>query len=364
MPGLYVFWARDFFICSTVFYQFRHTPIRILLLLAVAFIYTACDSNGGYLTAIPGESTIITKIDVVSFIQKSDIANEETVKKDLNERFSILSEPTRKILHKMGENPTVCGIDLRKPIIIAFKGDMDNPSGVLSIAIKDYDKFNTFISTILEKDIFLLAPVKLIEKEDMNVLDVLGNDYAAYDDEKFVVSLAKKNPNVLRYMNQPENEQALNDNLFKPFFADKSDITLTIDYKKLYNLSGDLVNLSTINFENGKIAIKYTIDGNEEGKKYYEENIKKDNNTNIHLQNYKDTRLYHELSECGFLSEIQAFLSNSSIPEQIQSKLKANYNELIEHVEDNSSDYEGITNIYFRNKHDNALCTIKKQIIK
>lgn len=248
------------------------------LSIVAAMILSACSQSGNYEETIPNESMFLVKMSLGQMVAKSEVMSEPMVSSALREGINSLSADSRDLMREVIDDPETCGLDFSKPVYFALVSAAPSPAGMMTIAVKDQDKLQKFLSTILEEQNFKSMNITLGQHKDAYTLENGNNVYGAFDKTRFVIAMGQNNVDAMEYMSLPSGKKAVNDTKFDEFFSTDNDMVTVYDYAKVIEMNKSvdpesalakinskytdgMMCLSSINFENGAIrshiGVKY-----------------------------------------------------------------------------------------------------------
>lgn len=275
-----------------------------LKLMTAAFavlLLSACGADNSYLSALPGNSILVAKVNVGNLLNESEVLSDPQISEQLRDGINELSGDTKTLMRELLEDPSACGADLSRPMYIALE-NVENARGVIIIPISDAQKVEQTIETFIS-DRDLGIDMELSTKDDVNTIENSEGDViAAFDDDKFVVAFTNGTPDAMVYMTLSEKKQEKSDEL-EEFIDLDADMAVYADYGELIKLAEraepsmrdlDLSMyenakfIASVDFEKGQAKSTYKMLGCDEVEKLYDE-MYDDANNNLLGYMPKDT---------------------------------------------------------------------------
>ena len=262
----------------------KHMYLKVMAALFAVALLVGCDAEKGYLSALPGQSVLVAKVHVGNLLNESAILDDPQISGFLKNSINEMSGDSRTLMREILEDPAATGFDLSQPVYCALE-NVEQMRGVVILPIADATKVKRALETLLA-DRNVRMDYVLAAQNGINTLeDKRGNALAAFDAEKLVFAYANGTADALEYMTLSEKAQEKSAEL-KNFIAEDADMALYVDYGQIMPLAAGLsrelgaVDLSllqemkfiaTLDFEKGKAAVTYKVDGCEALEKCYKE---------------------------------------------------------------------------------------------
>lgn len=265
--------------------------LKIVSAIIMAFVFTSCNKEKEYLSAMPNSPIIVAKMNVKNILDESEALKDNQIKNALKNGINELSGDSRTLMRGIIEKPEECGIDISQPAYFVME-NLEQMRGLAIFAVNDEEKVKNTVSILLA-DTELRIPYTLASQSGVNTIeDEKGNATAAFDGTKFVVAFANGTADALEYMYLSDEEQDKSDKLMN-FINEESDAALYADYGQLINLMAgmqrDLIGvdlsmfentklIAKLNFERGKASVTYRLEGNGQLEKTFNETVKTPSN--------------------------------------------------------------------------------------
>ncbi len=258
-----------------MYMKFSH-PLQALkrlgLVGAVALLFAACTRGGqnDYLSAVPAESALVMKANLLNLADKSEARENPLLKERIEKKLADASPAVRRLIEKALDDPESTGIDFQRPMIVAMEAFAPSTRGALLFAVDDAAKLTDFLETAIGEGEGQ-EELTLARNKESKIHTLTGrNEHGsvAYDAGRLVVAYGEGKTDAAAYLQLPLNKQALSIATFKEeFVRSEQDIAIYADYGQLlefnpYLTSGLTVSpmvaqtqeLFTMNFEAGRIV--------------------------------------------------------------------------------------------------------------
>lgn len=213
------------------------TKLRYYLgILALAALTLAsCSKSQVYEQVIPAEADFVLSVSVDQLVKKSEILSKEN--KELRDQFFPNSNaPEAKVLRPLLEDPSKAGIDFKSPVYLFTTPDLQ---GAFLARVSDEGKLKKFLTDLTQ----LKNPQATIEQKDgISILNDTDNNAIAFTKDALLVlipsSETKKDMRVeaIQLLKLKEGKRYHETSSFKELKSKKSDLSLILDYKKLFSL--------------------------------------------------------------------------------------------------------------------------------
>lgn len=213
------------------------TKLRYYLgILALAALTLAsCSKSQVYEQVIPAEADFVLSVSVDQLVKKSEILSKEN--KELRDQFFPNSNaPEAKVLRPLLEDPSKAGIDFKSPVYLFTTPDLQ---GAFLARVSDEGKLKKFLSDLTQ----LKNPQATIEQKDgISILNDTDNNAIAFTKDALLVLIptteTKKDMRVeaIQLLKLKEGKRYHETSAFKELKSKKSDLSLILDYKKLFSL--------------------------------------------------------------------------------------------------------------------------------
>ena len=214
-----------------------YTKLRYYLgLLALAVLTLAsCSKSRVYEQVIPAEADFVLSVSVDQLVKKSEILSKEN--KELRDQlFPNSSAPVAKILRPLLEDPSKVGIDFKSPVYLFTTPDLQ---GAFLARVSDEGKLKKFLSDLTQ----IKNPQATIEQKDgISILNGTDNNAIAFTKDALLVLIptteTKKDMRVeaIQLLKLKEGKRYHETSSFKELKSKASDLSLILDYKKLFSL--------------------------------------------------------------------------------------------------------------------------------
>lgn len=257
--------------------------VKLMTAALAVVILTGCGQKAGYMSALPGQSVVVAKVNVGNLLDESEVLSDNQVKGALKEIINETQGETRTLLREITQDPRTCGIDIDNPVYIAVE-NIENVRGLVLMAVADEDKLKTSLSTLTNDNDINSMGWTLTTNGDVNTVeDYDGNAIIAFDDEKLVVAFADGIADAMEYMTLSDADQEKCKEL-EEFINEDADAAFYADYSQLMTLASrasrefDNLDLSmfenakyiaTLNFEKGEAKLGWKFLGNEQFEETY-----------------------------------------------------------------------------------------------
>jgi hypothetical protein len=94
--------------------------VKLMTAALAVVILTGCGQKAGYMSALPGQSVVVAKVNVGNLLDESEVLSDNQVKGALKEIINETQGETRTLLREITQDPRTCGIDIDNPVFAAI----------------------------------------------------------------------------------------------------------------------------------------------------------------------------------------------------------------------------------------------------
>ncbi len=124
------------------------TKVSFLIAFLCAVLLTSCGSEPEYAKFIPKEAAVVGRINVGEIAKKGDLADNASLADILKKavKGSNLSAKGKVLAEKIISDPTMMGIDLRKPVYYYYNTNNESDQFGIIAAVLDRDNLKDFLN--------------------------------------------------------------------------------------------------------------------------------------------------------------------------------------------------------------------------
>ena len=254
----------------------RNMFLKLTAVVATILMLASCSGSSDYLSALPGNSVMVAKVNVGNVLTESEVLTDPQVAGFLKNSINRLDGDNRTLMRELLDDPMASGADLSEPVYVALE-NVEQMRGLVIVPLADGDKMKHTVGTILanrEFRGFVLAQQKGINTIENETGEVL----AAFDDSKLVIAFSDGSVDAMEYMTLSQKSQEKSDALQK-FINSDDDAAFYLHYGQLVTLVEGMQHkfqgldlsmlknaelITKLNFEKGKATLTYKLLGCDE----------------------------------------------------------------------------------------------------
>lgn len=280
--------------------------VGIILFAISALFLSSCSNSPENLKVIPGETNVVSVIDIYSLIKKGELNEISELKffKTLKKEIRNENKKVSKIIDDLIEDPTISGINFKTDVFVYYVNEAKDEKYVaFSVEIKNQEKFAEFIEDILDK---LEIEFDIEKEKNYSYTQIENEAIIGWDDNKAVLLIAENYKSreyldleVEILMELTEKDQITADENFNKFYKNKKDISVwfstnlfedNYEFKKIekeidFDITDNYIS-SFLNFEDNSISLLTKFSPNSDIQKIIEENDVWNNSFNKTILSY------------------------------------------------------------------------------
>ncbi len=244
-------------------------------MLSVMILFASCaPESKGYISAVPKNPVFALKVNVGSLLDESQILHDDLVNNFLRQFINELPRELRGVMRDILDEPSNSGIDVDKPALLVLEG-LAPARAQVCLAIKDKEKLAEIFKLTFNE--LGGGGMALSTEDGCYIVADKQNVYLAFDDSKLVFAVSDGVADAQEYMKL--SESALDNDYFCKFVDNNDDAGLYMDYDQFVRLAkfangaefaqamsvyAGMIQCISLNFEDGRIVMKISTEGNTE----------------------------------------------------------------------------------------------------